>query len=392
MPDYDPTSLDVDALLGEARATAALDDFEDTSFREALGVLVASLDSEAQLSTAGRFAQHARIVDLLVNRLRVEEAFRHHPEINDEDLGAPLVIVGLARTGTTMLHRLLSSDPRHHAVAWWENRNPAPFPGADPDAPDPRIAVAHEQVRAILEAAPELAAIHPWDPEGPDEEILLMEHSFLSTTPPSFANVPTYDAWAKAQDQAPSYAYLTKMLRFLQWQKRGRDECADRWVLKTPHHLGFVEYLFEAFPGATVVQTHRDPLETIPSISSMYLSLHRMGSDAVDPAVVGDYCRRHYGAALAHCMAARDRLPADRFIDVDYRSVVRDPMAAVRAIYDAAGVELTDDAVAEMSRWAGENRRDKRAAHDYSLEQFGFDASSLAEEFALYRSRHLSEA
>ncbi|MBI4518286.1 MAG: sulfotransferase [Deltaproteobacteria bacterium] len=381
--------LDEQAILDEALRQASRARWTDDSFLAPMRVLLRSLVEEAHLNAAGRFSMRARIVDLLVNRFRLEEHLERHPEIRDEEIRAPFVIVGLARTGTTMLHRLLSCDPNTNAVAWWENRNPAPFPGSKWGEPDPRIAAAHQQVRAILEAVPALAAIHPWDPEGPDEEILLLEHSFYSTVPGSMAHVPTYDSWSKQQDNTGAYEYLKLMLQFLQWQKRQAGRVGRQWVLKTPHHLGFVEYLFKVFPDARVIQTHRDPLQTIPSITSMYYSLWQLACDDVDPLVVGRYCLEHWSRALHHCMQVRDPMTHAPFIDVDYRAVVRDPIAEVGRIYDFLERKLTAEVVKEMQWWVEENRRDKRAPHEYSLEKFGFTEAEIRREFADYRQRYI---
>jgi hypothetical protein len=288
-----------------------------------------------------------------------------------------------------MLHRLLSCEPDTNAVLWWENRNPAPFPGTKWGEPDPRIASGREEVRAMLQAVPELAAIHPWDPEGPDEEIMLLEHSFYSTTPPAMAHLPTYDAWLKQQDQTAAYEYLKLILQFLQWQKRRAGKVGTRWVLKAPHHLTFMEYLFKVFPGVRVIQTHRDPLQTIPSITSMYYSLWKLACDHPDPLVVGQFCRAHWSNAMRHCMQVRDTLPADRFFDVDFRDVARDPIGEVRRIYDFLGMRLSSETVKQMEWWVAENRRDKRAPHEYTLDKFGLTEEEIRRDFAEYRRRHI---
>src|SRR6185436_11162743 len=233
------TGLDEASIVAEARAKAGLNDFGDESFREPMRVLLAALDREAGLVDFGRAAQRGRIVDLLVNRLRAEDAFRRHPEILDEEIGAPIVIVGLPRTGTTLLHRTLAQDPRLYSVRWFECRYPARIPGGGTGDADPRIPQAKAEVQAMLDGSPALAAIHPLDAMAADEEILLLEQSFLSTVPESAANVPSYGRWLDAHDQAPAYRYLRKLLQLLQWQKRQLGERAERWVLKTPHHLGY---------------------------------------------------------------------------------------------------------------------------------------------------------
>ena len=283
-------SLDEHAVIDDARRKAGLGDFGDESFRVPMRVLLASLEKEAALTPIGRFVQRQRIVDILVNRLRAEDHFKRYPEILEEKIAPPLVIVGLPRTGTTMLHRTLAADPRWYSVLWYECRNPSPFPGTGSGSRDPRIADAEAQVHAMIEGSPELAAIHPLDALAPDEEILLLEHSFSSTTPEAAANVPSYGRWLNEQDQTAAYVYLKKLLQFLQWQKNKAGSEAERWVLKTPHHLGFMDVLFAVFPDAHVVQTHRDPLETIHSLASMINAGVRpcvsVASTTITPAIV----------------------------------------------------------------------------------------------------------
>jgi len=203
------------------------------------------------------------------------------------------------------------------------------------------------------------------------------------------APVLGYDSWVKKQDQTTAYRYLELMLKFLQWQKRQRGPIGERWVLKTPHHLGFMEYLFATFPGARIIQTHRDPLQTIPSITSMYYSLWQLAMDEPDPLLAGKLCKEHYGNALTHCMRVRDSMPPDRFIDVDFRAVVRDAIGEVRRIYDILGLTLDPATEKEMRWWVEENRRDKRAPHEYTLEKFGFTEDEIKQAFAEYRERYV---
>jgi hypothetical protein len=389
----DPRSFDLDALVAEARAQTGLDDFGDESFREPLSVLLRSLEDEAGLHAAGRASQHARIVASLATRLVAEKAIRHHPEILDEDLGDPVVIVGLMRTGTTRLHRLLGSGPAFQVAPWWLVRYPAPFQGSDWRRDDPRIAAAHREVKLTLESVPVLATVHPWDAEGADEEIMLLEHAFLSWLPESGAHVPGYSAWLDGQDLAPAYRYLTRLLRFIQWQqKEARRGGVGRWVLKSPFHLGYLDTLFEVFPRARVIQTHRDPIETMPSAASMYRALHELSSERVDALAVGRKVRDRFRWALARCMRSRERWPADRFLDVDYRAVGRDPIGEARRVYDWLGIPLGEDALRAMRRFIEQNPREKRPPHEYTLAEYGYTREGLAADFAEYRERHILPA
>jgi len=387
---FDPLNLALDSILAEAAAQAGRTRFDDDSFREPLERLLASLDREAALTPVGRATQRARTVESLVMRHVLEQHEANHPEIEREEIAAPLVIVGLARTGTTMLHRLLSADPGLFAARWWEVRFPAPFPGDDGRGPDPRIAAAQAQVKWILEKEPVLAAIHPWEAEGPDEEVMLIEHSFLSHVPESGANLPSYRAWLDRQDLRPAYTLLRRLLQFLQWQKRRRGEPGERWVLKTPMHLGYLDVLFETFPGARVIQAHRDPLETLPSVASMYYALWGLAAEKPDPREVGRQCLERYAGALARCLAARDAMPADRFVDVSYRAVARDPVGEVRRIFASVGRPLTPEAEAAMRAFVAKNPREHRPPHEYAMETFGYTREGIEQAFAAYRARFIT--
>jgi hypothetical protein len=384
-----PISLDPESILDEARQKTGLSDFGDESHREALVRMLRSLDREADLNAAGRAMQRQRTVDILVNRARTEEYFRLHPEIAQERIGAPVVICGLPRTGTTMLHRVIASDPDFDAVLWYECRFPAPLPGWRPDAPDERIAIAEQEVAATLAAMPELAAIHPFDARGPDEEIMLLEQSFFSRTPESYANVPSFADWLDRQDQLPGYVYLYRLLQFLQWQHRQQGRARPRWVLKAPHHLSFMPLLFRTFPDATVIQTHRDPLQSVPSICSMCYWLWKLGCDDPDPRVTGRHWNAKWADALQRCLDFRDAGHDDRFLDIGYLDSVRDPIGVVRRIYAFLGRELTPVAEDKMRRWTEDNAREKRAPHEYTLEQFGLSEQSIARDYRNYRERYI---
>ena len=389
--DTQPEALDVDSLLAEASALTGLMNFGDDSFREPLAVLVIALNSEARLNTAGREGQRQRIVNLLCNRLRLEGWIQRHPEILDEEITAPVVIIGLQRTGSTYLHRILAADQRFYAPLWYETRSPAPPLDWDFMGIDPRIPPAEAEVAAMLAANPELAAIHPMDALAADEDILLLEHSFYSTVPDAFANVPSYGQWNDSHDNRPAYRYLKRMLQCLQWQKKRRGQSAQRWLLKTPHHLHHIATLLAVFPDARIVQTHRDPLETIPSAASMNYNLWIMGSDEADPIQVGAQWAAKYARGMAHTLATRDQHP-DAFLDVWYRDTLGSPLQTVERVFDFIGLSLTEAARAAMLAFEDANKRENRPGHDYSLAQFGFTEAGLKAQFAEYRRRFVDGA
>lgn len=381
-------TLDFDAIVEEARRRAGgLSDFGDPSWEEATRRLLASLEQEAELHEAGRITLRERLLQLLENRLRAEEHFTRHPEIADEQIVRPFAIVGLGRTGTTMLHRTIASDPRVFALLWWESRAPAPL--LDPfEGTDPRILKAEAEIATMLEAVPDLMASHPFDAHSPDEEIMLMEHSLYSTNTEAFAHVPSYSQWLDEQDQTPGYVYLKRLLQLLQWHKKRSGSAAERWVLKTPHHLGFMEYLFATFPDVQVIQTHRDPVETIPSFASLCHNVRLTNSDRVDPLVSGKDWGGRMRRALPRCLDFRETHD-DRFIDVWYEDLLTDPLAQIRRVYDFVDLEFTPEARAAMQRWQIENKRDKRPSHDYRLEDFGLSEAGIRRDFARYREHFI---
>ncbi|NVK43996.1 MAG: sulfotransferase [Oceanospirillaceae bacterium] len=382
-------SLDPNDLIAEAEAATGLADFGDWPFREALAQLLQSLDTEAGLTTAGRAVHRQRIVDILRTRLRFEAYLKRHPEILDERIGAPVFILGLPRTGTTLLQRLLAADPRFHSAAFWETRFPVPFEELDfADPADPRIDTTRAEVAGMLAAVPELASIHPLEAEAADEEITLLEQSFYSTNPLASANVPGFGAWVESQDQTGGYRYLKQLLQFLQWQKRQRGIEAERWVLKSPHHIHHLEVLLKVFPDARVIQTHRDPLQTIPSLASFVHTLRRLTSDSCRAEAAGEQWSLKMARGLAHCLAVRDGASPDVFLDIAFEETVGDPMRVLEKVYAFLGTPLTDGALAAIARWRAANPREKRAPHHYSLAQFGLSEAQIARDFAQYRERY----
>lgn len=379
-----------DRLLAKASARAGgLADFGTGDFREALRVLAAALRDEARLSVQGQALLREKLLGQLVNRLVIEEHCKRHPEILEQVIDDPLVIVGLPRTGTTLLQRTLAVDPQFAKAQWWETRYPAPLPGETLEQPQQRLQRAHAEVAGMIEAVPQILAIHPLDAEQPDEEFMLMEHSFLCAMD-SYVNVPSYTAWLDRQDQTQVYLYLKKTLQFLQWQQARRGIVPGRrWLLKSPQHLHTLELLFAVFPHAQVILTHRDPGKTIPSLASFIHTLWQIYSEQADPRQVGTQWNQRMARALRHCMAVREGMPAGRFLDVRFEDTVRDPLAVVERIYRFAGLELTPALRDAMGDWLAANGREKRAAHHYDPADYGLDDALLQRDYADYHARHI---
>ena len=383
-------SLDPGELLARARRETGLEEFDDPSPIEPLEVLTRALSNEARLNAGGRYYWSARLLGILMTRLREREWFRRHPEILDEALSAPVIILGLTRTGTTLLHRLIASDERFSSAAFWEGRFPVP---TDDDLDGgKRIAAAKAEIDAMLAANPDLASIHPFDALGAEEDILILDQTLLSNTAETLACVPSYYEWLRKQDLRPAYRFWYRMLQMLQWQKQRRGVRGERWVLKTPMHLGHVDRILELLPNATFVQTHRDPLTTIPSYASMIQGLWRGVSDESDSLEAA----RESSATLEHdlkrCLQVRDSLPPGTFIDVDFSDTVSDPIGVVERVYHEIGMPMTERARSQIGAYMKTHPREGRPTHTYTLEQFGFTEEEIRRRFQEYRARHIESA
>ncbi|HEX9771838.1 MAG TPA: sulfotransferase [Steroidobacteraceae bacterium] len=380
-------TLDPDKLIAQARAETGLQEFDAPGVEAPLRILTRALREEARLSPGGTHFWSGRLHGILVARLRGRDWVKRHPEILEERVPPPLVILGLSRTGTTLLHRLIAADSRFYSAAWWECRFPVPAPD-DMDGAK-RIAVAKAEVAAMLAANPDLLSIHPFDAMGADEDILLMDQTLLSTTTETMACVPSYYDWLRTQDLRPAYDYWRRTIQLLQWQKRKRGLSGERWVLKTPMHLGHVDKILENFPDATFAQTHRDPLATIPSYASLIHELWRGVSDSSDPIEAGRQTSGTLEHDLKRCLEVRDTLPAGKFIDIDFRDTVQDPVGVVEHIYRHIGLAMTERARREIGEYMASHPREGRPKHEYTMEQFGFTREEIERRFAEYRRRHI---
>lgn len=385
-----PQTLHVEELLQAARERApGLNDFGNDNYQQALEVLTRALNTEAKLSATGNAMMRERLVGQLVNRLLMEDYLRRFPEISKIEIEDPLVIVGLPRTGTTMLQRTLAVDPRFYSAAWWETRYPAPLTGEGPQDCEKRMAMAKTEVAQTIEAIPQILSIHPMSATLCDEEFMLMEHSFLCAMD-AYADVPSYTAWLDQQDQRPVYTQLKKMLQFLQWQKSQRGEAqGQRWLLKAPQHLHTLEILLSVFPLAQVILTHREPAQTIPSMASMAHTLWQIYSDQPDPISAGCQWNSRMARGIHHTMQVREQQDSRRFLDIHFSDTVAKPMEVLEAVYQFAQMPFTEKARTDAQQWLSDNGREKRAGHDYSLETFGLSEQQMQRDYALYRSRHL---
>ena len=378
--------INANEILDQAKSETGLSDLGEPLFFEGLNKLIDSINNEANLNEIGIQAQPIRIQGLLTNRLRFEEDLKKFPEILDQEIIAPIVIVGLPRTGSTMTHRLLASDPNHTAMLWWEGRYPALLPGEKRGDIETRMELGKAEVDAVVAASPEALDIHPWDYKGADEEILLLEHNFLSTVPESFMALPSYSEWIEDQDHTLAYEDLKKFIQYLQWQNPGREK--KRWVLKSPHHLGFIDKMISVFPDAKIIQTHRDPIKTVPSFCSMCANLFEPLTTNFDKVFIGKHWSNKLTRALNHCMNISEQHP-DNFLDLEFLNMIKDPIDEMKKIYEFIGEPFGEKTEVAMEAWREENKHEM-GAHKYSLEEYDLTESQINDNFAKYQQKYIN--
>ena len=375
--------LDVDTMVAAARKKTGLSDFGDNWFLEPLHVLVDSINSEADLTPLGRWIQRQRLQGALATRLGVEALLRRHPEIRDLCLGRVVVIAGLQRTGTTTLHRLIASHADVRALSAWEGLHPLPWPGERPDDARRRQRRARMAERGIAYLAPAFFAVHPAEHDAPEEDVLLLDVCFMSQSAEATMHVPTYARWLERQDHTRTYEYFRTLLQILQWQRPGKH-----WVLKTPHHLEYLDVLLKVFPEATVVQTHRDPQKSVVSFCSMVAHGRGIFSDRVHTREIAAHWVAKTRRLVERAIAVRDSADADRFLDVSYHDLLADPISQLRRLYTRSGIAFGDRALRAAQATARNNVQHRYGRHAYALQSFGLTRDSIERCFGFYREKY----
>lgn len=373
--------LDPDQLMRAAERRTRLSDWGDAPFREALERLLESANCDAQLNATGRLLIRNYVNRILDNRLKIERDLQQHPAILDEEIRRPVFIVGLPRTGSTLLQRLLARDPQARSLQTWEMLFPSPPPEAATYDCDPRIAVTEKRLKMLDWMAPEFASAHELVAGEPEECVSLLQNTLQTYCFDLFGEFSTYRDWLASRPQLETYAYYRMQLQLLQFKT---DK--DHWVLKSPFHLWGLDALLKTFPDAIIIQTHRDPVQVTPSLCSLFSVMHRLCSDATELESLGPVWLERLAQANEIAIDLR-QTEDERFIDLGYRELVSNPIKAARTIYERCGYTLSPTALTAMQSWMQSNPQHKRGKHHYTLEMFGLDTPRVEQRFARYRER-----
>ena len=364
--------LDKDILIKEARESTGLKDLGKHFWDEPLERLLYSINTEARLHPIGRFITKKRLINLLDVRLRAEDWFKKHPEILEQELYPVMMIIGLQRTGTTKLHRMLASDPNTRALLSWEALNPVPLNG-DMSTGEERIQIAKTSEKALKIISPGFFAIHPVEHLAPEEDVLLLDVSFLSTTAEATMHVPSYSEWLHKTDQSLAYDYAARLMKFLQQQRPGK-----LWVLKSPHHLEFLNLADKHFKDVQFLWTHRNVHDAIPSFLSMVSYSRTLFSNEVDPGEVADHWVRKIGYMLDKAMEFRaQRAHESQFLDISYHDLVENSIEVMKNIYRSQNLEINTDLQQIFEITEQTNPKGKYGVHEYKLDDFKIERSFI---------------
>ena len=370
------------AIIATAEETTGLSDFGGDDWREALEVLTEALVAEAALTEFGEVVAQADLVGSLTRRLQIVEHRRTHPELADAPIERPIFIVGQVRTGTTILFELLAQDPDARAPLTWEVDAPCPPPEAATYDTDPRIEDSRQIQEMMTSIIPDLKSMHPIGPLLAQECVRITAMDLRSFIFPTIYHVPTYARWLLGTDMTSAYAWHRGFLQHLQSRIP-----VNRWVLKSPGHIWALDAMMAQYPDALVIQTHRDPLRIIASVSSLACTLRTFASEGTPLGPVAAEWAEYVIDGIDRSVDARESgiVPAVQVVDVQYRSFAADPITTIAAAYDQLGLAFTAEAESNMRSFLAAQPAREHGGHHYTFAQTGLDEKALRERTARYQ-------
>lgn len=387
MASFDWPSIQPTVLLLQAISASKVSDYSAVpALRTSLSVLCQDINTHAELSPFGKLVARRVIIDNLVNRIRIDQAFKQSPELEASPIRQPIFIVGLPRTGTTILFNLLALDAQHRSPRTWEVDFPYPAPDADDYQDNPRIVASQKAIKAFHKLAPAFNAIHPQGANLAEEDQRILAMNFSGCGFQHFFRAPMMQKMQLQEDGLASFAWHKQYLQYLQsnFQK-------PRWLLKSPDNALYLKAIFATYPDALIINTHRNPASAIASVASLTDTVRRVFSASTRASDVGQDQLEFWSSTIQRCM--RDRVELNRehcFIDVRFGELVTDPMGVIRQIYSKFKLPLAPATELKMQQFLAANARGKHGAHRYTLEQFGLRQQDIDAAFHEYQHHYLS--
>lgn len=383
LPPFEGTETDLHQAA--STATGGLSDFgEADSYMPGLRQLLRALDNDdSRLTAQGHDFVRNSLIGVLIARLLVEQGLKDNPHCLQRPITRPLVIMGLPRTGTTALHKLLSMDPQFQGVERWLAAFPMPRPERGSWQSNPWYQACQQGLESYFALAPEMRAAHDMRPDDVDECLEILKQNFCSNHYGSTSRVPSYDRWWLQHSEAASYRQLYRVLQLI-----GANHPHHTWLLKNPGHVANVDLLLKTFPDACVIQTHRSPVKALPSLCSVLRQARGVvEGDAVDAHEIGARELTNWSEALDRADRMRGQSP-DQFLDIFQKDLHAAPMDVVRRIYDHFNLTLSPEAEQAMVRRIAQNPEGSHGEHRYRLEEFGLSEALIREKFGAYMQRH----
>ena len=371
-------------LLAKAIKRAGMRDFGDPGFHRGLQQLLAALEQEAELTPLGRLLAQEEIVGRLTSRLKLIAWRKQHPKLAAEEIRQPLFILGLPRTGSTILHALLAVDPANRSPLFWELEHPVPPATPANWLSDRRIARVERNLGNFNKLCPGIQAVHAMEARLPQECVAILAMDMRAEQFYTMYNVPSYARWLLDEDKAYALQFHRQVLQHLQ----SGGVKGERWLLKSPSHLHLIRALLVVYPDAHIIHTHRDPLSVCSSISSMTAMLRGVGSDHIDLQQIGQQQLELWSAMLSRAVAQRQQLAAEgrggQFFDLHMHEFMANPLEAVERIYAHFEYTLQPAVKDAMAQFMRDHPRDKHGLHQHQLEDFGLDRQRDAARFKDY--------
>ncbi len=369
--------LNFDKLKARAEKLVGSTAWGNTQFLEDMRTSVRYALENPDNTVPTKVSFRADVLRRLANYLKLQEAKKRHPDLVTQPIKSPILIVGLPRTGTTLLQRLLSQDPASHGPALWELFNPVQVDSTQDIEQRRKDALSFE--KTLRQFSPGLWNIHPMMTDEADECHFLMPFSLADI---SLGGGMPYFEWLMQRSAHSDYELHKQYYQALHYGKSNR-----RWVWKSPLHLPKLGDMLTVYPDACIISCHRGLSHVMASWFSFMAMVKKVAGTRVDLKEIGRDWLKIWQTSVSNGINARDQMPAGRFFDAHYDELVLDPMAMVRKVYAHFRIELTVAAEAKMKSWLEKDRRQERRGHRYALDQYGLTTEDLERAFADYIKR-----
>lgn len=376
-------NLSANALMEKAEKQTGLSDWGDDDFKTGLNMLLQACKQEANLSIRGQQWLEGECLRWLSNRLRIQQTLVQYPEISKVAINNPLFVIGLPRSGTTFLHRLLSQTPGARIPLHWELWQPAPPPQPETYHQDPRITEVKTHISNLETWFPSVFKAHYFNPTAPEECYLLFQNTFCCFGNTFFFHIPSYQNWLYQFNLLPAYQYYKLQLQILSWRCSGAP-----WILKHQDHLLSLDTLLAVFPNARIVHIHRHPRQVIASLCNLQSNVMNIWRDTpLSPEQAGEIILNRWFYPLQQAIQMRTTLNSAQFFDVQYRDLLTDPIGTIQQIYTYFGVKVEPTTFERMQHWLDNNPQHKHGKHNYNLDTFGLKPAQIDEKYADYIER-----